>query len=75
VTVEDPGMIPAIVAGNNTQNSIVAWGRRSNDPVQIRIEHEFQGLGVEYIHRTDNTRKPATSRFAVRAGPRFVSSR
>ena len=57
VIVDTPGMIPAIVAGNNAQNSILAWDRRSNDPVQVRIEHEFQSLGVEYVHRRDSTRK------------------
>jgi hypothetical protein len=68
ITVEDAGMIPVIVTGNNTQNSIVAWDRRSNDPVQIRVENEFRTLGVEYVHRRDNTRKPATSLFADQVG-------
>ncbi len=68
VIVDTPSMIPAIVAGNNTQNSILAWDRRSNDPVQVRIEHEFQSLGVEYVHRRDSTRKPATSLFADQVG-------
>lgn len=61
-------MISAIVAGNNTQNSIVAWDRRSNDAVQIRIKQEFQGRGVDYVHRRDSTRKPATSLFADQVG-------
>jgi hypothetical protein len=68
VTVDNPAMISAIVAGNNTQNSIVAWDRRSNDPVQIRIRQEFQSKGVEYVHRRDSTRKPATSLFADQVG-------
>lgn len=68
ITVDNPAMISAIVAGNNTQNSIVAWDRRSNDPVQIRIKQEFQGSGVEYVHRRDSTRKPATSLFADQVG-------
>jgi hypothetical protein len=68
ITVDDPSMISAIVAGNNTQNSIVAWDRRSNDPVQIRIKQEFQTRGVEYVHRRDSTRKPATSLFADQVG-------
>lgn len=68
VTVESPAMIAAIVAGNNTQNSIVAWDRRSNDPVQIRIRQEFQSRGIEYVHRRDSTRKPATSLFADQVG-------
>jgi len=42
IVVDNEAMIPAIVAGNNTQNSIVAWDRRSNDPVQIRIKQEFE---------------------------------
>jgi AIPR protein len=68
ITVDNPAMISAIVAGNNTQNSIVAWDRRSNDPVQIRIKQEFQSRGVEYVHRRDSTRKPATSLFADQVG-------
>ena len=68
IIVDNPSMISAIVAGNNTQNSIVAWDRRSNDPVQIRIKQEFQGRGVEYVHRRDSTRKPATSLFADQVG-------
>ncbi len=68
ITLDNPAMISAIVAGNNTQNSIVAWDRRSNDAVQIRIKQEFQGKGVEYVHRRDSTRKPATSLFADQVG-------
>lgn len=68
IVVENQQMIPAIVAGNNTQNSIVAWDRRSNDAVQIRIKGEFQAIGIEYVHRRDNTRKPATSLFADQVG-------
>jgi AIPR protein len=68
VTVDNPRMIPAIVAGNNTQNSIVAWDRRSNDAVQIRIKQEFHSKDVDYVHRRDSTRKPATSLFADQVG-------
>jgi AIPR protein len=68
ITLENPEMISAIVAGNNTQNSIVAWDRRSNDPVQIRIKQKFQGRGVDYVHRRDSTRKPATSLFVDQVG-------
>lgn len=68
ITVDNPAMISKIVAGNNTQNSIVAWDRRSNDPVQIRIREEFHARGVEYVHRRDNARKPATSLFADQVG-------
>jgi AIPR protein len=68
ITVDDPKMIPAIVAGNNTQNSILAWDRRSNDPIQVRIKEEFRARGVEYVHRRDSTRKPKTSLFADQVG-------
>lgn len=68
ITVDDPAMIPMIVAGNNTQNSIVAWDRRSNDPTQIRIKEEFKTKGVDYVHRRDSTRKAATSLFADQVG-------
>ncbi len=68
ITVDDSATIPAIVAGNNTQNSIVAWDRRSNDPVQKRIKQEFRSKGVEYIHRRDSARKAATWIFADQVG-------
>ena len=68
IVVDDPAMIPVIVAGNNTQNSIVAWDRRSNDPVQVRLEEEFKSKGVEYVHRRDSRRKAATSLFADQVG-------
>lgn len=68
IVVDDQGMIPEIVGGNNTQNSIVAWDRRSNNPVQVRIRQEFKDKGVEYVHRRDSTPKPATSLFAEQVG-------
>jgi len=68
IVVDDERIIPMIVAGNNTQNSIVAWDRRSNDPVQIRIKQEFERKGIEYVHRRDSTRKAATSLFADQVG-------
>jgi AIPR protein len=68
ITVDNPEMISSIVAGNNTQNSIVAWDRRSNDAVQKRIKQEFQSSGVDYIHRRDSARKAATSLFADQIG-------
>jgi len=68
IIVDNTEMISGIVAGNNTQNSIVAWDRRSNDPVQIRIKQEFQARGVDYVHRRDSTRKPQTSLFADQVG-------
>jgi len=75
ITVDDPQMIPSIVAANNTQNSIVAWDRRSNDPVQVRIKQEFQGRNVDYVHRRDSTRKPATSLFADQVGQMLCAFR
>ncbi|MBK6560181.1 AIPR family protein [Candidatus Amarobacter glycogenicus] len=68
IVVNDPAKIPLIVTGNNTQNSIVAWDRRSNDPVQIRIGQEFASKGIEYVHRRDSSRRPATSLFAEQVG-------
>jgi len=68
IVVNDEKMIPVIVAGNNTQNSIVAWDRRSNDAVQLRIKQEFESRGVEYVHRRDARRKSATSLFADQVG-------
>lgn len=68
ITVENDGMISTIVAGNNTQNSIVAWDRRSNDPVQIRMKQEFQSKGIVYVHRRDSSRQPKTSVFAEQTG-------
>ena len=66
--VDDRTMIPKIVAANNTLNAIVAWDRRSNDAVQIRLGQEFEAKGIEYVHRRDNARKPANSIFADQVG-------
>ncbi len=68
ITVDNHSTISAIVSGNNTQNSIVAWDRRSNDAVQKRVKQEFQGRGVDYVHRRASARKPATSLFADQIG-------
>jgi hypothetical protein len=68
ITVDSDAMIPMIVAGNNTQNSIVAWDRRSNNAVQIRIREEFDKQGVQYVHRRDSSRKTAKSLFADQVG-------
>jgi hypothetical protein len=68
ITVDNEVMIATIVAGNNTQNSIVAWDRRSNDPVQVRIKEEFQSKGIVYVHRRDSSRQPKTSVFAEQIG-------
>ena len=68
IVVDDQAMIPRVVAANNTQNAIVAWDRRSNNPVQIRLGQEFKAKGVDYVHRRDHARKPAKSVFADQAG-------
>ena len=68
IVVDDRNMIPRIVAANNTQNAIVAWDRRSNDAVQIRLGEEFSNKGIEYVHRRDNARKSANSIFADQVG-------
>ena len=68
IVVDDSAMIPRIVAANNTQNAIVAWDRRSNDAVQIRLGQEFGAKGIEYVHRRDNARNPANSIFADQVG-------
>ena len=68
IVVKDDSMIPRIVAANNTQNAIVAWDRRSNDAVQIRLSQEFDAKGIKYFHRRDSSRKPANSIFADHIG-------
>src|SRR6185295_12844573 len=68
IVVDDEKMIPGIVAGNNTQNSIVAWDRRSNDAVQIRIKKEFAEKGIDYVHRRDSSRKSVSSLFVDQVG-------
>ena len=68
IVVDDHSMIPRIVAANNTQNAVVAWDRRSNDAVQIRLSQEFDTKGLKYIHRRDNARKPSNSIFADQVG-------
>ena len=68
IVVDDEKMIPKIVTANNTQNAIVAWDRRSNNAVQVRLREEFGAKGIEYVHRRDDTRKTANSIFADQAG-------
>ena len=68
IVVDDHSMIPDIVAANNTQNAIVAWDRRSNDAVQLRLSQEFDAKGIKYVHRRDQARKPSNSVFADQIG-------
>ena len=68
IVVDDQTMIPRIVAANNTQNATVAWDRRSNDAVQIRLGQEFGASGIEYVHRRDNVRRPGNSILADQVG-------
>ncbi len=68
IVVDDDTMIPRIVAANNTQNAIVAWDRRSNDAVQIRLGQEFASKGINYVHRRDNSRKPSNSILSDQVG-------
>ena len=68
IVVEDQVLIPRIVAANNTQNAIVAWDRRSNDAVQIRLGQEFGAKGINYLHRRNNVRNPANSIIADQVG-------
>ena len=68
IAVDDQTMIPRIVVANNTQNEIVAWDRRSNDAVQVRLGQEFGTKGIEYVHRRDNAKKPANPIYADQVG-------
>ena len=68
IVVDDETMIPRIVTANNTQNAIVAWDRRSNDAVQIRLGQEFETKEIKYVHRRDQATKPAKSIFADQVG-------
>jgi hypothetical protein len=68
IRVSDDKLIGKIVAGNNTQNSIVAWDRRSNDSLQIRIKDEFVAKGISYVHRRDSNRHSSSSIFAEQIG-------
>lgn len=68
IRVSDDTLIGKIVAGNNTQNSIVAWDRRSNDSLQIRIKDEFAARGISYVHRRDSNRHSSNSIFAEQIG-------
>jgi hypothetical protein len=68
IRVSDDTLIGKIVAGNNTQNSIVAWDRRSNDSLQIRIKDEFAAKGISYVHRRDSNRHNSSSIFAEQIG-------
>ena len=68
IVVNDHALIPRIVAANNTQNAIVAWDRRSNNPVQVRLGNEFRAKGVVYVHRRDNAWNRAMSIYADQIG-------
>lgn len=68
ITVANEKLIVDIVAGNNTQNSIVAWDRRSNDPVQVRLASEFAAKGLQYVHRRSSARTPKRALFADSVG-------
>ena len=68
IVVEDQAMIPRIVSANNTQNAIVAWDKRSNDAVQIRLRQEFGAKEIAYVHRRGNARKSAISISADQIG-------
>ncbi len=68
IKVSNDSLIPKIVAGNNTQNSIVAWDRRSNDPLQIRIGSEFAAQGISYVRRRDSKKHSSNSIFAEQIG-------
>ena len=68
IVVEDQTLIPKVVTANNTQNAIVAWDRRSNDPVQMRLGQEFRAKGIEYVHRRDNSTKHGKSLLASQVG-------
>ena len=68
IAVDDPTLIPRIVVANNTQNAIVAWDRRSNDAVQVRLGEEFGTKGIQYVHRRDNAKKPANPIYADQVG-------
>lgn len=59
VVVDDDAMNPGIVTANNTQNAIVAWDRRSRDPVQVRLGQEFRSKGMDYVYRRDEGAKGA----------------
>jgi hypothetical protein len=68
ITVDSDSTIPEIVAGNNTQNEIIALDRKSNDPVQVRIAQEFEAKGIDYVHRRDSMRKSKTTLIADQVG-------
>ena len=68
IVVDDKSLIPIVVSGNNTQNSIVSWDRRSNDSVQIRLRKELLSHGVTYVHRRDSTHNSTKFMFAEHIG-------
>ena len=51
-------VIDKIIQYNNTQNAIRAFDRRSNDPIQIRLQRGFESYGIPYIHRRGPTQTP-----------------
>ncbi len=73
IVVEREEMISELVTANNTQNSFVAWDRRSNDPIQVRIHQAFERLGLNYVHRRANLKNSSSSIFAEQVGQMLCS--
>lgn len=53
-------LVEQIIKYNNLQNPVAAWDRRSIDPLQIRLQQEFERLGVTYQLRRGEGRRKAT---------------
>jgi hypothetical protein len=51
VQSERPEIVRSVIKYNNTQNSVKAFDRKSNDSVQVRLQSEFDKLGISYVHR------------------------
>jgi len=55
------GLIRNVIKFNNTQNSVRASDRRSNDRVQKRLADEFKSHKIAYVHRRTGSMSPKDS--------------
>ncbi|MGA8474710.1 MAG: AIPR family protein [Candidatus Cybelea sp.] len=42
------GLVSDIIERSNSQNAVASWELRANDPIQVKLEHEFSKQGLFY---------------------------
>lgn len=74
IECQDPEIVERIVRFNNTQNYIESFDYRSNDPIQRRLEREFQDAGIKYIRRRDDVRRHPLGSIHVKSAAQALAS-